>query len=352
MQVGVDQGVFPGAVLLVAHDDQVLLHEAWGVADLSSDRAVTRETVFDLASLTKPLTTTLAVIRLVQKGRLELDAPMASVLPVMKRTDKAGVTVRHLLSHASGWPAWQPYFERLRELPRENRRPQLARYLADEPLKAPPGKVSLYSDLDFLALGLMVEACGEMRLDRFAFQEIYRPLGIVDLFFNPLDEPPSERRYAATEQCPWRGRVLCGVVHDDNAYTLNGVAGHAGLFGTASGVWALLQALLRSYRGASRPAWLPRSLVQAMWTRVGPSGWTLGFDTPSPRGSSSGRHFSANSVGHLGFTGTSFWLDLDRGIAVVLLTNRVHPSRSNIRIRDFRPCIHDAVMEWLLHSVL
>jgi CubicO group peptidase (beta-lactamase class C family) len=351
MRKAVADGVFPGAVLLVARNEEVLLHEAWGMADLSSRDAVLRETVFDLASLTKPLATTLAVMRLIQKDLLELETPMPMVLPGMEDTDKAGVTVRHLLSHASGWPAWQPFFERLRTLPEEERRPHLARYLAEVPMVASPGEVFLYSDLDFLALGLMVEACSGMRLDCFAREEIFRPLGIADLFFNPLDEPPAARRYAATEQCPWRGLVLRGAVHDDNAYALNGVAGHAGLFGTAGGVQALLQALLRIYRGEDDIGWLPKSLVQTMWTRVGNSGWTLGFDTPAARGSSSGRHFSANSVGHLGFTGTSFWLDLERGISVVLLTNRVHPSRSNVGIRGFRPRIHDAIMEWLLQSV-
>ena len=348
MRQAVADGVFPGAVLLVARDEEILLHEAWGTADLSAGRAVTVETVFDLASLTKPLATTLAVMRLVRQGLLELETPLATVLPVMAGTAKAGVTVRQLLSHASGWPAWQPYFERLRALPEGERRARLARYLAEEPLAAAPGEVFLYSDLDFLALGLMVEACSGMRLDRFVRQAVYRPLGIDDLFFNPLDEAPAARRYAATEQCPWRGRVLCGAVHDDNAYVLNGVAGHAGLFGTAAGVWDLLQALLRIYSGEGGSAWLSQSLVQTMWTRVDRSDWALGFDTPAAHGSSSGRHFSSRSVGHLGFTGTSFWLDLDRRIAVVLLTNRVHPSRANVRIREFRPRIHDAIMEWLL----
>jgi len=351
MRQAVVDSVFPGAVLLVARSEEILLHEAWGVADLSAGPAVTPETVFDLASLTKPLATTLAVMRLVQSGGMELDMPMSAVLPVMEGTDKAGVTVRQLLSHASGWPAWQPFFERLRTLPEGERRAHLVRCLAEEPLTAAPGEVFLYSDLDFLALGLMVEACSGRRLDRFAREAVYQPLGIADLFYNPLDESPAVRRYAATERCPWRGRVLCGEVHDDNAYTLNGVAGHAGLFGTAEGVWTLLEALQRIYRGEGGSVWLARPLLETMWTRTDRSSWTLGFDTPSAQGSSSGHYFSTNSVGHLGFTGTSFWLDLERRIAVVLLSNRVHPSRSNVRIRDFRPRIHDAIMEWLLHCV-
>lgn len=348
MQKAIGDGVFPGAVLLVAREEDILMHAAWGVTDFASQRPVTRETVFDLASLTKPLATTPAVMRLVQDGGLELDTPMGAVLPVMKTTEKAGVTVRQLLSHSSGWPAWQPYFERLRDLPPDERRPRLARYLADEALVAAPGTVALYSDLDFIALGLMVETCSGMRLDRFVGQAVYQPLGIDDLFFNPLDERPADRIYAATEACAWRGRVLCGAVHDDNAYTINGVAGHAGLFGTARAVFDLLRFLLRAYRGEQKGVVLASPILQTFWKVRPGSDWVLGFDTPSARGSSAGRYFSANSVGHLGFTGTSFWLDIDRGIIVILLSNRVHPLRTNEKIRTFRPRIHDAIMEGIV----
>ncbi len=348
MQQAIEESVFPGAVLLVARGEDILLHAARGVTDLTSQRPVTRETVYDLASLTKPLATTLAVMRLVQDGGLELDTPMGAVLPIMKNTDKAGVTVRQLLSHSSGWPAWQPYFERLRDVPPDERRPQLARYLADEDLVATPGTVALYSDLDFLALGLMIEACTGMRLDRYVAQAVYAPLGITDLFFNPLDEAPADRIYAATEACPWRGRVLCGAVHDDNAYTQGGVAGHAGLFGTARAVLDLLRSLLRAYREEQKSVAFASHILHTFWRTQPGSDWALGFDTPSARGSSAGRYFSANSVGHLGFTGTSFWLDIDRGIIVVLLSNRVHPSRGNEKIRTFRPRIHDAIMEGIV----
>jgi CubicO group peptidase (beta-lactamase class C family) len=350
MQTAVDSGVFPGAVLLVARDDAVLLHEAWGVADSASRRAVTTDTVFDLASLSKPLATAPAAMRLIQAGCLRLEDPMAEILPIMAGTDKAPVTVRQLLSHSSGWPAWRPYFRTLREHFPEVRRERLLALLAAERLTAPPGTKWLYSDLDFLALGLMLEAVSGLRLDRLAAREIYAPLDIRDLFFNPLDEAPLPRPYASTEHCPWRGRVMSGAVHDDNAWVLNGVAGHAGLFGTAAGVWALLSMLLRVYRGQGETDWLSSECVRTLWTRVDGSGWTLGFDTPSAQASASGRHFSPDSVGHLGFTGTSFWVDLRRGIGIVLLTNRVHPCRSNAAIRAFRPRIHDLIMEWLLQG--
>lgn len=348
MQQAIEEGVFPGAVLLVARDQEIRLHEAWGVTDLTMRQPVTVDTVFDLASLTKPLATALAVMLLVQEGRLALDTPMATVLPIMADTDKTGITVRHLLSHCSGWPAWQPYFEQLRQYPEKDRRHRLAQILAAEPLVAAPGTVSLYSDLDYMALGLVVEACTGVGLDRFVRQAIYMPLGIRDLRFNPRNAPPEPRVYAATERCAWRGKVLCGEVHDDNAYVLNGVAGHAGLFGTARAVFALMQRLLSAYRGEDAQTIFLPELVRTFWTPSGDSDWTLGFDTPSAQASSSGIHFLRNSVGHLGFTGTSFWTDIERRITIVLLTNRVHPSRSKEKIRAFRPRIHDAIMEGLL----
>jgi CubicO group peptidase (beta-lactamase class C family) len=208
--------------------------------------------------------------------------------------------------------------------------------------------VHLYSDLDFLALGLLVEACTGVALDRYVRQEIYRPLGIEDLFFNPLDAAPAARNYAATERCTWRDMVLCGAVHDDNAHVLNGVAGHAGLFGTAAAVYALLESLLASYYKEALAVPFSSHLVRTFWTRARGSTWALGFDSPSRPTSSSGQYFSANSIGHLGFTGTSFWTDIERRITIVLLTNRIHPSRSNELIRIYRPRIHDAVMRDLL----
>ena len=147
--------------------------------------------------------------------------------------------------------------------------------------------------------------------------------------------------------CPWRNRLIQGVVHDENAYTIGGVDGHAGLFGTASGVHDLLQEMLSTYFGRSHKGVLPQGLVQSFLNYDTGGERALGFDRPTPPGSSSGRYFSKNSVGHLGFTGTSFWMDLEQAIIVILLTNRIHPTRENDKIRIFRPVIHDAVMQFL-----
>ena len=224
-----------------------------------------------------------------------------------------------------------------------------------ERLLAPPGEKHLYSDLGFILLGEVVERLSGMPLDRFCEDEIFAPMGLDSTFFvdlsrsAPEPRPGAARAIAATEDCPWRGRILCGEVHDDNAHAMGGVAGHAGLFSSAPDIHRFIRFLGRCLDGAE-PDFLPAAVVREFLEAERPlPGQThvLGWDTPSPAGSSSGRHFSARTVGHLGFTGTSIWWDLEKDVHVVFLTNRVHPSRDNPGIREFRPLVHDAVMKGL-----
>jgi len=224
-----------------------------------------------------------------------------------------------------------------------------------ERLEAPPGQRHLYSDLGFILLGEAVERLSGRPLDRFCEDEVFAPMGLDSTFFADLSQsapepsPGAARAIAATEDCPWRGRILCGEVHDDNAYAMGGVAGHAGLFSSAPDMHRFVRFLGRCLDGAE-PDFLPAAVVREFLETERPlPGQThvLGWDTPSPAGSSSGRHFSARTVGHLGFTGTSVWWDLERDLHVVFLTNRVHPSRDNPGIRRYRPLVHDAVMEGL-----
>jgi CubicO group peptidase (beta-lactamase class C family) len=212
----------------------------------------------------------------------------------------------------------------------------------------------VYSDLGFLLLGELIELVAQAPLDRVFHERIARPLGLrstgfVDLARLRRDKlAPVTDAIAPTEQCGWRNKLLCGEVHDDNAWAVGGVAGHAGLFSTAADVHALV-CWLRACACGSDPA-LPAELVQRFWTRdatVPESTWALGWDTPSPTGSSAGTHVSPRAVGHLGFTGTSLWIDLERDAHVILLTNRVHPDRHDERIREVRPRVHDAVWEAL-----
>ena len=342
MRQAVAGGVFPGAVLLAAQKAEILFFEAYGMADLFSARPMTRETVFDLASLTKPLATALAILILVQNGRLSLDQSVTSILEAFCGADKAAVTVADLLDHSGGLPAWRPYYTRLRRLPEGNRKNELRRLLAAEPVIWPPGRQTLYSDLGYMLLDWIIETVSGLPLDRFVKQQIYAPLGIHDLFFPGPGGGGDVAVFAATELCPWRGRLVCGRVHDDNAWTVGGVAGHAGLFGTAAAVDRLLAVLAGSVNGAA--GLFSPDLLRRFFVPRRPGGRPLGFDSPSAVDSAAGRYFSPASLGHLGFTGTSFWMDTDRAVRVLLLTNRVHPSRYNTRIRAFRPAIHNRMM--------
>ncbi|MDJ0874850.1 MAG: serine hydrolase domain-containing protein [Desulfobacterales bacterium] len=346
-QQALAEEVFPGAVMLVQHGTERLWHAAWGVADVTTGEAVHRQTFFDLASLTKPLCTALAILHLVQNGRLALEDRLGERIAAFETSDKADIRIRQLLCHQSGLPAWRPYYETLCQRPPDERGDMLNQLLMHEKLAYRPGESAIYSDLDFLLLQSVIETTSGQSLDRYVDRNVYTPLGLGDLYFtDPAGSlPPND--YAATEKCPWRGRILKGHVHDDNAYALGGVAGHAGLFGTAAGVADLLVTLLAAYRQSGSTGFWDPHLVRHFFQRQAPYDWALGFDTPAATGSSSGKYFSHHSVGHLGFTGTSFWMDLDRGILVVLLTNRIHPSRVNEGIKEFRPLIHDRVMEAL-----
>ncbi len=345
MQAGVVQGVFPGAVLQVTVNGAVIFNQAYGWADIFSDRAMTGDTLFDLASLTKPLATTLAVMALVGRGRMDLDEPCVQICPELTGTDKAEITIRQLLNHSSGLPAWRPFFMRLQGCPATCRLPELRRMLLNEPLNDSPGQRSEYSDLGFMLLHWMVERVAQASLERYVFREIYHPLGIGRLFYgNPARPAFTPQRYAATQLCPWRNRLLIGEVDDENAWISGGVAGHAGLFGTAEAVGQLLGALVAADQADDGKGVFDPDLVRVFFNTHPRERWALGFDTPSAQGSSAGRFFPADSIGHLGFTGGSFWIHRRQRVIVVLLTNRVHPFRFRVGIKSFRPRLHDAVM--------
>jgi serine-type D-Ala-D-Ala carboxypeptidase len=344
MLEGLGESVFPGAVLLAGSGDVPVFFEAYGKADLFSGRAMTRETVFDLASLTKPLATTLAAARLVDQGCIDLDRPVADWLPGLTGSDKAALTARQLLCHQSGLPAHRLFYMKLKSFPAPARKGAVLDLLKQVPLVYPPGRKVVYSDLGFMLLCRLVEAAAGVPMDDFLQTKIYEPMGLTDLFFVDLDGSRSFRRdYAATELCPLRKRLLIGEVHDDNAWFAGGVDGHAGLFGTAQAVFKLLRALAAGYRGGR--SIFSRRILGEMFHGTERNPLPLGLDRPSLENSSAGRYFSARTVGHLGFTGVSFWLDLEKDVAIILLTNRVHPFRWNTRLQRFRPRIHDRVME-------
>lgn len=379
LEEAVQRGVFPGAVLLVSRDGETLLERAVGsrsnearppsrarsaetAAPSESERMPMRpEVVFDLSSLTKPLATTLAVMMLVREKRIGLDDRVTRFFHNFGVHGKTHVTFRHLLTHTSGLAAHRTYFKEVAALEKRGRPNFVASREAKEwiyeqvhreKLEAPPGTRVTYSDLGFMVLGQVVETVSAQTLDRFFAARIAAPLGLTSTAFVDLSQlrqkrvEPIRDMIAPTQRCPWRKRVLCGEVDDENAYAMGGVAGHAGLFGTARDVETIANHLKAIAGGA--PGILPRDLVEQMWTldtSVPGSTRTLGWDSPSPQRSLAGTKMSPRTVGHLGFTGVSLWLDLERGVNVVLLTNRVHPTRDNDKIVEFRPRIHDLVME-------
>jgi CubicO group peptidase (beta-lactamase class C family) len=348
MQTAVTENVFPGGVLLVSKADRIVLCEAFGYANPIVGKQMTTATVFDLASLTKPLATTLAVMRLVNQAKLKLSQSIETILPQFKSSARGRISIAQLLCHNSGLPAYRPYYEKLRDLPLIDRCKKLRRMLCETPLENPVGCVVQYSDIGFMLLRWIVERISDLPLDRFVSQDIYREMEIENLFFIRHNAEIPARNYAVTECCPWRQTLLEGQVHDDNAYAVGGVEGHAGLFGTAGEIHHLLQLLMAAYHGFRGPQVVSNELVKYFLQPQGKTNRTLGFDMPRPVSSSCGVLFSPLSVGHLGFTGTSFWMDLKRRIIIILLTNRVHPTRENNKIRTFRPSLHDCVMAELI----
>ena len=356
LQSAVDDGVFPGAQLAVRMRGELqCLVVAGRLSSEPPGPPVQLFTIYDLASLTKPLATVTSILLLIQRAKVALENPVQQVLTELDGTPIGLATVRDLLTHRSGLPGWRPLYERFAAgaiVPgfsdgNQHVKQHVLKIIRDEPLIYTRGERSVYSDLGFMLLGFLVERLSGMALDLWCEEAIARPLGADPLIFCPTTgrrQPPLDiSRIAPTEQDKWRNRLLRGEVHDENAAAMGGVAGHAGLFGTAESVLAVSGAWLRGYHGGE--SILDRELVRQFTTRQEPasqSSWALGWDTPSAP-SSSGSCFSERSFGHLGYTGTSLWIDPLCELEVVLLSNRVHPSRKNEKIKVFRPRIHDLV---------
>jgi CubicO group peptidase (beta-lactamase class C family) len=333
---------FPAAVVEVGDTDGVRWRHAFGALTYDRGAASTNEeTIFDLASLTKVIATTTFALQLVERGRIDLDEPIRERLPLWRGEDRAAVTIADLLSHSSGLPAWRPLFRE------HDGREAYVRAICDTPLEYAPRTRAVYSDLGFMLAGLMLERAAGSSLD-WQFHRFW-PDGDgsragYELAFTP---PASWRaRTAPTEYDPWRGRLLVGEVHDENAAALGGVAGHAGLFGTAPAVGIFARRVLRGLRRlpADDPFGEPDLLARFVRrTEVPGSSRALGWDTMLPT-SSCGHEMSARAIGHTGFTGTSLWIDPDWDVYVVLLTNRVYPTRDNPKIQALRTALHYAIM--------
>lgn len=353
----VASGAAPGAVLGVSLRGRHYFHGA-GRLGQDDPRRPDETTVYDLASLTKVIGLTTAVMVAVHEGRLGLDDP---IVTVVRESVREPVTLRHLLTHSSGLPAWRPLYREARS------RAETFQLAESTPFDTLPGARYAYSDLGAIWLTDLVERAYGTRLDTLLQRRVFGPLGLSDTRYLP---PPAWRaRIAPTENDPWRGRVLRGEVHDENAARMDGVSGHAGLFSSARdllqfGDWLLTSrdaTPTRSARGEAhagagtdRPTAsdadgaprLPPSLLGEFWRaqQMPPgSSRALGWDTPSD-GSSAGTLLSAHAVGHTGFTGTSIWIDPDRELVIVLLSNRVHPTRDNPRWGPVRAAVADLVV--------
>ncbi|MDA3790848.1 MAG: serine hydrolase [Desulfobacula sp.] len=256
-----------------------------------------------------------------------------------------------LLRHTSGFPAHREYFKKIIKA-NENPRQYLRYLLVHEALENIIGERQVYSDLGFMVLSWIIEEISCQRLDRFVSKQIYSPLEIDDLFF--LETGPKSKKFklyqqkiVATQECPWRKKVLVGEVDDDNAWAAGGIEGHAGLFGNAGSIYKLCFEIIKALQNKPTRVLRP-DIIQNFVSRKNKHDMVAGFDTPSKEGSSSGKYFSKSSIGHLGFTGTSFWIDPETGLIIIFLTNRVHPLRSNEGIKKFRPQIHDLIFSELI----
>jgi len=350
--------IFPGAYLLFAKRGDIKYKKAFGHSSLVPEISELREdTIFDIASLTKVIATTTALMLLVRDKYLEVDDKASKFIPSLVKYGKSDITLRHLLSHSSGLPAWKPYYKEVcnndRMIPNHTTKNLIYEMVHKEKLIYPLGEDFQYSDLGFILLEEVIEKVSGQSLENFCDERIFSPLGMKNTFYIKLADKRNlaKEKFAATEECPWRKRVLRGEVHDANAYAMGGVAGHAGLFAIGGDIYIFAKEILEIFRG--REGMIPKEILEKFIKRqeiVKHSSRALGWDTPSRIFSTSGRYFSNESIGHTGFTGVSLWIDLKREIIVILLSNRVHPTRENQTFNRFRPYIHDIVMEELLNK--
>jgi serine-type D-Ala-D-Ala carboxypeptidase len=366
-------GVFPSASILVAREGEVIHAAQYGGAR--------EDTCFDIASLTKPVSTATIAMFLVSEELLKLEDTVYQWLGGARLPEHKQMTVERLLSHTSGLPAWQPHYL---NLPISligtdaGRRIVLDECYSESP-EYKPGEKTIYSDIGYTILGEILSQAGGAPLDELFTRYVARALNLSNTFFvHTMGAPfqttkkrtttsaeqhvPTQthnkkgtgtekrHRFAPTEDCPWRERVIHGEVHDQNSYALGGISGQAGLFSTASDLNTFITEITRSIRGESD--WLPKQILERFIprskTKPDVDSYALGWNHPGKHNSSSGNHFSPNSIGHLAYTGCSFWIDLDQDFWIILLTNRIHPSTTNEKIRSFRPAIHDLIYRELI----
>jgi CubicO group peptidase (beta-lactamase class C family) len=336
VQRGVDERAYPAAVVEVGTKDAPIWRQAFGTLDYDASSLPTRDdSIFDLASLTKVIATTSLMMRLTQQKQLALGDLIGDWIPEWRGRDRETVALRSLLTHSSGLTAWLPFYRD------HTGRTEFQHAICSLPLEYVPDTQSIYSDLGFILLGFIIEDAGGRSFEEQA-TDFLNQMTSGPLLFNP---PPSLRlSIAPTGDDLWRGRRLVGDVHDENCWALGGAAGHAGLFGTARAVGDFARVVLSGLDGDDTRLGSAATIRTFVTRAAIPGSRALGWDTMLPT-SSCGTKMSASAFGHTGFTGTTLWIDPERKIYVVFLTNRVNPSRENTAIHQIRPMLHDAIVD-------
>jgi serine-type D-Ala-D-Ala carboxypeptidase len=343
LQDAIGAGAFPSCSATITYQGKLVALKALGRFTYEADaEPISNDSIFDLASLTKVVATTAMTMILYERGLVDLEMPVVSIVSEFAANDprRESVTMQMLLAHSSGLPAYEKLFLRSRT------REEILSAALTTPLAADPGTLAKYSDIGFIVLGVALERIADESLDAFCQREIFGPLGMSRTCFNPpaswrVSIPPT------ADDRTFRNRIIQGEVQDENASVLGGVAGHAGVFATAQDVATFAHVMLSGGAPILRPETI--SLFTRRQSNPPGTSRALGWDTPSSP-SQSGKHFSSRSFGHLGYTGTSLWIDPERQLSVTLLTNRTWPDCSNKTIKEVRPKFHDAVIEALEKS--
>ncbi len=344
IETALREGAAPGAAIAVGRYGRIVHMRGYGRLDTAAASGkVDENSIYDLASLTKVVATTTAAMILDEEGKLDIDRTVASYLPGFNQPDKTPITVRMILTHRGGLEAFAPLYRTFKG------REQYLEQINTRPLKSVPGTEMVYSDWDMILMQLVIEQITGQPLDQFVADRVFRPLGMTSTGFNP--DSSLLARIAPTEIDTARGGLVRGKVHDENAWAMGGVSGHAGLFSTARDLSIFVTMLLDGGEYNGIRIVKPATLVRWTAPQNRESSRTLGWDSPS-KNSSAGHFFSPRSFGHTGFTGTSIWIDPERGLYVILLTNRVDPSRDNNRHIPLRRAVADAAQQAIVDAPL
>jgi len=356
---GISNKYFPGAALIVGFKDEIVFEKYYGKFTYDEDGAgVTYNSIYDIASVTKVIATTSAIMKLYESGLLDLDTKVSYYLPGFGVNGKENITVRNLLVHNSGLKAWVPFYKTCFN------KSDVVNTIYNLGLEYETGTRFVYSDLNFITLGLIVETVTGVSLSEYCRKEIFYPLRMESTFFNPGDNVMKD--VVPTEyDNTWRKRQIKGEVHDEAAAVMGGISGNAGLFSTAKDLYKVMEVLNNKgryfnyyTRGLKEERLFKEETVDLFLTKYSTDNYfntrALGWDTKQePAGkyrSQCGELISDNCFGHTGYTGTSVWCDKDRGIIVIFLTNRVYPSRENNGIKEVRPELHNLIIKTLTNN--